>query len=141
MGLEFLTRVRKTSIVSGALVTLIMLVYTSPATAGAFGLGCAWTLVNLQILTLLVPLILKNGERHKTRIAVVTLVKVPVLYAAGYLLLISGVLPVMALLSGFIWPLFVVFLKAGGRLVLGLDNPERGLVRGSTGQTEKGIRQ
>jgi hypothetical protein len=141
MGLEFLTRVRKTSVVSGALVTLIMLVYTGPATAGAFGLGCAWTLVNLRILTLLVRLILKDGKRQNTRIAIVTLIKIPVLYAAGYLLLKSGVLPVMALLSGFVWPLFVVFLKAGGRLVLGLDNTERGLVRGSTGQTEKGTRQ
>ncbi len=141
MGLEFLTRVRKTSIISGALVTLIMLVYTGAAPAGAFGLGCAWTLVNLRVLTLLVRLILKDGKRQNTRIAIVTLIKIPVLYAAGYLLLKSGVLPVMALLSGFVWPLFVVFLKAGGRLVLGLDNSERGLGRGNTGQTEKGIRQ
>lgn len=133
MGLEFLTRVRKTSIVSGAVVALIMLVYTDPAAAAAFALGCAWSLVNLRILTLLVRLVLDDPEHHKIRIATVTLIKVPALYAVGYLFLISGVLPVMALLSGFIWPLFVVFLKAAGRLLLGLDNPKRG-------QTPKGVR-
>ncbi len=135
MGLEFLTRVRKTSIVSGAVVALIMFVYASPAAAIAFALGCAWSLVNLHMILVLVRLVVNDPENHKIRIAVVTIIKVPALYTAGYFLLTTGYLPVMALLSGFIWPLFVVFLKAGGRLVLGLDHPNRGA------QTQKGIRQ
>jgi len=141
MGPEFLTRVRKTSIVSGALVVLIMLVYAGPASAAAFGLGAAWTLINLSVLTLLVRIVLDDPERHKVRLAAVVLLKVPALYAVGYLLLVSGLLPVMALLSGFVWPLFVVFLKAAGRLVLGLDAPGGTPARKGPVQTQKGVRQ
>lgn len=141
MGLEFLTRVRKTSIISGAVVTLIMFVYAGHAAAVAFALGCAWSLVNLHVILLLVRLVVNDPENHKIRIAVVMMIKVPALYAAGYFLLTTGYMPVMALLSGFVWPLFVVFLKAGGRLILGLDNPKRDLTSEGAVQTQKGIRQ
>jgi hypothetical protein len=107
-----------------------MLVYAGHQAAAGFALGCAWSLVNLRVLALLVGLILKDPERHKIRVAVAALVKVPALYAAGYLLLLSGVFPVAALLAGFVWPLFIVFLKAAGRLLLGLDNPGRAGVSG-----------
>jgi hypothetical protein len=107
-----------------------MLVYTEHLTAAAFALGCAWSLVNLWILALLVGLILNDPEAHKTRIALAALVKVPALYTAGYLLLLSGVFPVAAVLAGFVWPLFIVFLKAAGRLALGLDTPGRAGVSG-----------
>ncbi len=123
MGLEFLDRVRKTSILSALIVSLITWAYGGLSPAVAFLLGCAWSLVNIHVITVLVRLVFSDPEKRKRRIALVMIVKIPALYAAAYLLLEISAIPVVGLLAGFTWPLLVVGLKAAGRLLLGLEDP------------------
>ena len=125
MGLEFLDRVRKTAIVSGLIVALIVLVYLGWPFAGAFALGCAWSLINIHVIRVLVRLVLFDPKEHQFQIAAVMIFKIPLLYGIGFLLLWCGWFPAVGLLAGFGWPLLIAFLKAGGRLLLGLDDPKR----------------
>ncbi|UCH83593.1 MAG: hypothetical protein JSW50_14245 [Candidatus Latescibacterota bacterium] len=124
MGLEFLDRVRTAAIVSGVVVVLAASVYLGLPFAGAFALGCAWSLVNLYVIRVLVRLALFDPQKHQLQIAAVMFFKIPALYGIGFLLLWCGWFPAIGLLAGFGWPLLIVFLKAGGRLLLGLDNPK-----------------
>jgi len=124
VGLEFLDRVRSSAIVSGLIVSLIVLVYLGWPFAGAFALGCAWSLVNLYAIRVLVRLALFDPQEHQLQIAAVMFFKIPALYGIGFLLLWCGLFPATGLLAGFGWPLLIVLLKAGGRLLLGLDDPK-----------------
>ena len=125
MDLEFLDRVRKTSILSGLIVSLIVLVYLGLPFAGAFTLGCVWSLVNLYVIGVLVRVVAFDPKKHQIQLTALMFVKIPALYGIGFLLLWCGIFPATGLLAGFGWPLLVVFLKAGGRLLLGLDDPKR----------------
>ncbi len=125
MGLEFLDRVRKTSLLSGLLVSVVLMVYLGLPFAAAFSLGCAWSLINLHVIGVLVRLVLSDPKEHQFQIVAVMLIKIPALYGVGFVLLWCGVFPAVGLLAGFGWPLLVAFLKAAGRLLLGMDDPGR----------------
>jgi len=135
VGFEFLDRVRRTSAAAGIVIALIVWLLIGPGAAGAFALGCVWSLVNLHLLRIIARLVATDPENHKLRIAAVLFFKVPVLYGAAYLAVHVAGLPVVGFLAGFAWPLAVIALKAAGRLVLGLDENERadagGVDRGS----------
>ena len=60
-------------------------------------------------------------KRRSKHLTVIFMVKLPVLYGLGFLLLYIGWLPVTSLLAGFIWPLVIITLKMVGRMLLGLD--------------------
>jgi hypothetical protein len=115
----------KTSMAAGAVIAIIAWARFGPAPAAAFVAGCAWSLANLYLLRALVGSVFHEPERRKLKIAALLVVKVPVLYGLGYVLLLWGRLPVGALLAGFAWPLCVIVLKAAGRLIMGLDRPDR----------------
>jgi hypothetical protein len=124
MGLEFLDRVRKTSIILGLAASLFVAVYLGLAYGGAWLIGIAWSLANLYFIAGLMKHILTREKRSYARIALLMAVKFPVLYAAGYFLMKSGVLPLAGLLAGFMWPFFVTTMKALGRAVMRLDEPD-----------------
>jgi hypothetical protein len=162
VGLEFIDRVRKTTLVTGVVIALVLWAHFGVWPAAAFLAGVAWSLVNIHVLRLLIvelaagaparepragaPACARPGSEprigdggrpaRKLRVAVLLLLKLPVLYGAGYLLLGTGRLPVAGLLGGFAWPLLVIVLKAAGRLILGLDRS--GPSYGSAGPVRKG---
>ena len=125
MGFEFLHRVRKTSIITALLLFPVMTLYLGVSTGVSWLAGCAWSLANLFFIRLLITTTCSDAERKRLRLAVILLVKVPVLYVIGFLMLRSGSLSPIALLVGFMWPLFVITMKAAGRLILGLDSPRQ----------------
>ena len=99
----------------------VFAIYIGTSMAMAFVVGCLWALVNIHVIGVLVGLLAQPGPTPRMRVALVTLIKVPVLYFAGYLVLAYTTLPVPALLAGFLWPLSTMVLKALGRLVLRMD--------------------
>ena len=128
---------------TGIVIALVLWARFDPAWAVAFVAGCAWSLVNVHLLRVLVGFLVAHTGGRKLKIVAVLVAKLPVLYGAGYLLLDSGRLPIAGLLVGFAWPLSVVVLKAAGRLILGLDRAARGLDHGGPGcagetQTRRG---
>lgn len=106
----------------GAVIALAVWARFGPWAAAAFVAGAAWCLANLHVLRLLAGML--GRPARKLRIAALLFLKMPVLYAAGYLLFATRHLPAIGLLGGFGWPLAVIILKAAGRLMLGLDGSQ-----------------
>jgi hypothetical protein len=120
VGIEFLQRVRRTSVVSGLICFAAITTYLGfPAGAG-FVVGCGWSLLNLFFIGLLVKALLKKQSRM--RLIVVAFVKIPVLYGFGFLLMRTGYFPLTLMVAGFTWPFIIITLKALGRFILKLDN-------------------
>jgi hypothetical protein len=138
MGLDFLRRVRNTSIAAGFIIALAVWIFEGPPAAAAFAAGCAWSLVNLHVIRLLIQNALDDRKGRTLRVAAAFVVKIPVLYAGGYLAFRSTWFPVIWLLAGSAWPFAVIVLKAAGRAVLGLDRTERNRLAAPSGDAERG---
>lgn len=121
MGLEFLTRVRRTSVVAGFLGSLAALAYLSIPTGIGFAAGLVWSLLNLGLIEQVVLGITAGAPGPRPRRAMVRialgLTGSLALFAAGWWLLTR--LPALALVSGFTLPFAVIVLKAASRMVLG----------------------
>jgi F-type H+-transporting ATPase subunit a len=118
MGLEFLARVRRSSLIASGVAALFTATYLSPL--GGLGLlaGALFCLFNLELIRLAVTG-LTSADRgtpaaHR-RLAIGFGGMLP-LFVAGALLLF--VLPAGWLVTGFLLPFAVLTLKAGSLLVL-----------------------
>jgi hypothetical protein len=125
IDLDLLSRVRKTSIVIGAPVALVISTYWGLSVGGGLAAGIAWSLVNLHFIASLVKKTLTTGDRNVPGIVLIAFIKFPVLYAAGFFLLWNGYLSVAGLVAGFTWPFFVLSMKGLGRHYLKLDDTSR----------------
>lgn len=122
MGIEFIHRVIKTSLVAAVLCFLFVTVYYNFKFGAGILAGSVWGCLNLWFLTQLVVEIFSPGkEVKKGKVIVIAVVKFPLLYAAGYFLLKINYFPPLGLVSGFTLIFLVMFLKAMGRWVLSLD--------------------
>ena len=117
MGFEFLLRVRKTSLITGLVLFPVIATYIGLGSAAAWILGVIWSLVNIYFIGLLVKATCSGADKQRLRVALILLVKVPVFYLTGFLLLASGRLPVIGLLAGFMWPLVVIVLKSSALVI------------------------
>ncbi len=124
MGFEFLIRVRKTSVFLGLVLFPVFATHMGINFGLGWIIGIAWSLVNLHVITDLIKRIFITSKRNRLRIALVFFAKFPALYLVGYLALNSGRFPIPALLVGFIWPFFVMLMKALGRVYMKLDEPK-----------------
>jgi F-type H+-transporting ATPase subunit a len=118
MGLEFLARVRATTLWLGGLAALMIATYVAPRAGIALLAGAAWSLVNLHLIERLV-VALTGADRSATR------TKLNALGATGALLalLLAGwgllaTLPVTWLMTGFLTPFVVMLFKAIAGLML-----------------------
>jgi len=112
MGLEFLARVRTTSMIAVAFAAIFVVTYVSPAWAGAFVLGALWSLLNLVALEKIVVGLTtpRQDSAAMLRRAGGGAALLFALLAVGAVLL-SRLDPV-ALLVGFGVPFAIIILKA-----------------------------
>ena len=129
MGPEFIHRVIKTSLVVAALGFLFVTVYYDFKFGAGILVGTIWGCLNLYFLTNLVTEVFSPGKDvRKGKVVLIVLVKFPLLYLVGCVLLMIKYFPAISLVSGFTLIFLVMFLKALGRWVLSLDaskKPER----------------
>jgi len=104
-------------------ISWVAAAYWDVATGAGWLIGCAWSLVNFYFIGVIVRIVLSRARYSRLRAAVVLLIKVPVLYGIGFVLLASGWFPVVALLAGFVWPLIVSMLKILARTIMRMDEP------------------
>lgn len=122
MGIEFIHRVIKTSLVLAVLILLFVTVYYEFKFAAGILAGCVWGCLNLFFLTQLVTEIFSPGkEVRKGKVVLIAVVKFPLLYAVGYLLLKTSFFPPLSLICGFTLIFLVIFLKALGRWALSME--------------------
>ena len=94
-----------------------LVVYQSPRIGAGFASAGAWSVANLWALERLIRLSVRPTGRRPLAIALALLVKLPVLYGLGALLVLEGGFAAMSLLAGFSIPLLVLVLKAVGRVL------------------------
>jgi len=118
MGLEFLARVRRSSLWMGAIAALVVATYAGLKPGLATALGIVWSLVNLSLLERLVVAITgrERGTRPVLRKAVFASAGMLALLGAGGMLLVA--LPATWILAGFLMPFAVLVLKAASTLLL-----------------------
>jgi F-type H+-transporting ATPase subunit a len=114
MGLEFLARVRRTTLGAALVVALFVAVYRSYAAGLGLGAGAAWSLANLWLLEVLVTRL--TGPRRAAREAALAAGANLALLGVGALLL--HWLPALPLVVGFTLPFAVIVLKAVSLVVL-----------------------
>ena len=137
MGPEFIHRVIKTSLVVSALGFLFVSVYYDFKFGAGILVGTIWGCLNLYFLTNLITEVFSPGkEVRKGKIILIVLVKFPLLYLVGYVLLVIKYFPAVSLLSGFTLIFLVMFLKALGRWVLSLDGSKKSEIK-STNEVKK----
>ena len=122
MGLDFLSRVQRTTLILSAIVFVFVAVYHETMFALGYLIGATWSVANFWMLGRLIRSVLTPQEVAPRLTAAFAAVKFPVLYVGGYLLLRSEWFSPVALLSGFATLFLVVLLKALGRALLHLDD-------------------
>ncbi len=124
MGIEFIYRIIRTSLVVSALCFIFIAVYyLFPFGLGLF-LGTVWGCLNLFFITQLVTEALSLKKPNKFKVWLILLVKFPLLYSAGYALLKIGYFRVESLLAGFTLIFAVTFMKALGQVFLSVTGKQ-----------------
>jgi biotin transporter BioY len=118
MGLEFINRIIRTSLIISALAFLFVAVYRNFSFGLGLFLGTAWGCLNLFFITQTIVEAFSLKKPDKKKLILILLVKFPLLYSAGYILLRLKYFPVESLLIGFTLIFFITFLKALGQVVL-----------------------
>jgi hypothetical protein len=137
MGPEFIHRVIKTSLIVAVLGFLFVTVYYNFRFGAGILVGAVWGCANLYFLTNLITEIFSPGkEVRKGKVILIVLVKFPLLYLIGYVLLIIKYFPVVSLVLGFTLIFLVMFLKALGRWVLSLETSKKAEAK-STNEVKK----
>ena len=119
MGLEFITRVQRTSVVAAGLLILALAASAQYGRALGFAAGVAWSLANLALLQFVVTrVITPNRDPQRAFTAITTGIGGTLaLFVAGGFALTR--VPAIALAAGFTLPLAVIALKGGSRWLLG----------------------
>lgn len=121
MGLEFITRIIRTTTVLALIVALYLTMYYSGKVALGFLIGVTWSLTNLYFIKGMVTEVITPNETRKDVAIVLGLAKFPVLYGGGYLIIASGYFSVYSLLAGFSLIFPIALLKVLGRVILRMD--------------------
>ena len=98
MGLEFIGRVIKTSLLVSAVILIFGAVYYDWNYALGISIGLAFNCANLWLIMGLVRRTVTLDERRPLPILAFGLVKFPVLYFAGYVILKVDVVPIFPLM-------------------------------------------
>jgi hypothetical protein len=125
MNLDYINRIVKTSLILAAVIFPFLGVYVRISFGIAYILGCIWGCLNLIAIRFLITQVITPDPKNNILIAIIILVKFPVIYGLGYLLVIWDYLPLAGLVWGFSSLLIVTVLKVVSRSLLHLQNRRR----------------
>ncbi|EQB62566.1 MAG: hypothetical protein RBG1_1C00001G0145 [candidate division Zixibacteria bacterium RBG-1] len=118
MGLEFIKRTYRTTLIVAILVFFYTWGYYSFSSAVGILTGTVWGCLNLFFVTSLVTSFIKTGEKDYTKIWILLLVKFPILYGLGFLALKIDYFNPLSFLLGFTLVLAVIVLKVLGKYLI-----------------------
>ena len=122
MGLEFVNRVIKTTIIFTLFATPFLIVYAGFNFGISVVIGATWGILNLTAIKYVILSLVRPGKRQLGLGLLILFFKIPVLYGIGYFLLTWDYLSTGGLLWGFSGILIVSALKGVSRSILKLDN-------------------
>ncbi len=118
MGLDFINRVIKTTLLLSAIVFVFGSYYFSWIFSLGIFIGALWGIANLWFIRQFIVGYITSEDRNSGMLALFAIIKFPILYAAGFLVLYLGWFPVSAFVIGFSLIFVVIFFKALGIFVL-----------------------
>ncbi len=118
MGLDFIGRVIKTSAIVAALILIFGSVYYEWRHTLGISIGLFFNCANVWLIMELVKKTVTLGDRKPILVIGLAMVKFPILYLAGYLILKADIVPVVCLLIGFTLLFVVIVLKVLGRQLI-----------------------
>ena len=118
LDVQFIDRCLKTTFIVAIITGLFVANYYQPMFAAGLLLGAGWNIVNLWFIKELVLQTLTRDKVNKPKLILLGLVKFPLLYLLGFMLLTLKNIPVLSLLSGFLLLFTVIILKVIGLLIL-----------------------
>ncbi|MCK4857747.1 MAG: hypothetical protein KAT58_07260 [candidate division Zixibacteria bacterium] len=121
MGLEFISRIIRMTLILAVLIALFGSVYYNWQESLGILLGAVWGVLNLYFIKGVIVQVVTPKETQKSLAFILVVVKFPVLYVAGYFLLACGYFSPQSLLIGFSLIFAVAFLKVLGRVLLKMD--------------------
>ena len=130
---DFIQRTLRTTGVLLLILFLVVVYYFGFYDGLALFSAGVWSMVNLIFLSALVRATMRPDGVNKSAVAVLAVVKFPLLYAAGYFLLTTDVFRPVPLVIGFSIVLIVMVLKAASRVLLKLDENPSNQEGGSRG--------
>ncbi len=126
MDSAFIIRSLRATVALALLGFILAAYYVNTAWGVGFVLGALWSIANLYLLKVLIEKVITLDKRPAGPVVLLVLVKFPLLYGVGFLILSWGWYDVLAPLLGFSLPFAVIVLKAAGRMWLGIDGPGTG---------------
>lgn len=133
MDLSFITRSLKMTAGLAVLGFLFATVYGGWSWGLGFVLGAFWGVANLYLIKTLIGRVITLDNRDWLSVGVFLLVKFPLLYVLGYLIISRDWYTVWAPVAGFSLSIVVIVLKAGGRAIMKMDEPKRRQVPNHSG--------
>lgn len=118
MGLAFINRVIKSTLILGALIFVFGSVYFDWIYSLGIFIGTLWGSANLWFIRQFVIHYITPGERDMKKLALLAVIKFPVLYVAGFLALWLKLFPIASFVIGFSLIFVVILLKALGKLLV-----------------------
>ena len=134
MGLDFINRVAKTSIILAGIHLPFIILYWGWQTGFGILLGCAWGAANLILIKIIITGAISPSPVHNKKMLIFGVIKFPLLYGIGYLLLKLGYFPPESLVIGFTIIFLVAFLKAVGIYLIDqkiIGTQKRGKIKGN----------
>jgi hypothetical protein len=120
VGLEYLGKITRASANAGLLLALLFAAASMPRWGAGVVAGDLWAIANLYGVRFLIvrwirPAADRRREPARWTIAAGLLIKFPLLYGLGYLMLKSGWFRIEGLVLGFLLPFAASFVDALGR--------------------------
>lgn len=125
MDLKFIDRIIKATLILAAVLFPFLAFYIKVNIALSVFLGAIWGSLNLLAIKIIIVSLMPGSGHNQTLGLIILLIKLPILYGIGYLLVTWKYLSIGGLLWGFSGIFIVALLKVLGRLYLGLDDPRK----------------
>lgn len=121
MEIDFIRRTLRTTGLLALLALVFGSLYFGFSPALSIFTGIIWGMVNLYFLSMLIRSTLRPEGADKMTALILLIIKFPLLYLSGYLMMVSNYFNPLLLVIGFTVNLLVIVLKAAGRALLKLD--------------------
>jgi hypothetical protein len=118
MGLEFIARTLRTSLILSVVIFIFGTVYFDWAYSLGISIGLIFNCINLYFITGIVRRVITPDDKRVLPVIALSVIKFPALYFIGYLILISDLAPVVSYMIGFSILFGVIVLKVLGMLVV-----------------------
>ncbi len=132
MGLEFIGRTVRTFAIVLVIFVPFGLYYFGLFPTLAVLSGGVWGMLNLLFIAALVKTTMRPEGAETMKAIGMALIKFPLLYGAGFALLMVPEFNPIYLLAGFGGIILIIILKVLGRVMLGLDSKKSTPVSGVT---------